>query len=177
MKRKPKLTKPLKNEFLITEACKANPKSINEALRKTGLQRNTFFESLERTKNKGFVSYEVQGKGKKAINIQVTELGVSFLCKMVFSHPSLRQGTSTMVWYFNQQTKTTSAIDKRVINLDFALNGAIEKWKCPFHPNSERSYKFLKNKGAIASCKEPGCKQNQHWDNQPPSFRNYELPI
>lgn len=165
MKRKPKLTKPLKNEFLIVEACKGNPKSINAVLRKTGLQRNPFFETLERVKNKGYVSYETHGKGKKATNIQVTETGVSFLCKMVSLHPSLRQ------------TNSQGAIDKQVINLDISLNGAIEKWKCPFHPNSERSYKFLKNKGVIASCKEPGCKQTHHWDNQPPSFRNQELPM
>lgn len=166
MKRKPKLTKPLKNEVLTIEACKANPKSINGVLRKTGLQRNPFFETLERVKNRGYVSYETHGKGKKATNIQVTELGVSFLCKMVFLHPSLRQ------------TNSLNMIDKHVINLDIALNGAIEKWRCPFHLSSkQRSFKFLKNKGVIASCKEPGCKQTQHWENQPPSFRNQELPM
>lgn len=102
MKRKPKLTKPLKNKYCVVQVCKSKPatlgiplitpkRTINALCKAAHMNRSTFLDNLKRVRAGGFITYETHGRGKAATNIQVTDQGGTFLCDMKRKHPSLRR--------------------------------------------------------------------------------------
>ena len=180
MKRKPKLTKPLKHDFqvvevfnskhTILEASHKSKRTINSLCKSTAMCKSTFLAALERTKNKGYLTYQTHGRGKRATDFQVTESGVFFLNEMMRHHPSLRRVSSSEKFMDLDKQNRVRIVPAAVMKLDIEKNGAIERWRCPRHPKSKIDYLPVKGRGAITICQEPGCNQKKYW------YSNIELP-
>lgn len=154
---------PIKNEIRVLLAFRANPnKGINEIWKTTGLHRKTFFETKKRLEDKKFITYQTNGKGKKATATNITDLGRSFLCSL----PRFKELLNAEGLFTHSQLQKT----KSILNADMALGGKLRKWKCRFHPEAEVSYNIIKNRDAFTYCQEKGCKNSGHWVIVKPNF-------
>jgi len=172
-KRKPKLTKALENEFRVVEAFGSiqtklevthTPKrTINSLCKMTRMHKNTFNETLKRTKEKGYVTYQTHGRGRKATDIKITETGAAFIRDTLRKYAHTRQVSSSELFMDLDDQKRLPLIPAAVIDLDILLQGRISMWRCPIHPKSLISYKPLKGRGAVTKCRETGCIQEKRW--------------
>jgi DNA-binding MarR family transcriptional regulator len=155
MKHKPRLTVPLGNELQVLLLFRDNKEAtINGVFKLSGMHRKTFFETKARLKSKGLLTYEINGKGKRAKNIVVTESGFGLINQFI-----------RYVKVPGRISRDQFEKARKLINQDIVHNGKIKLWRCPVHPNAEISY-TIKYYGIFAYCNEKGCKKSNHWNNR-----------